>query len=294
MKFLGFALAYAFLWCIALLPYRILFLFADLFFVLVYRVAGYRKAVVRQNLRHALPEKSDSETRLIESRFYHHFADGFLEWIYPMHRSAKRMNRFYRFKNPELLNELYDRQISVVGVLGHYGNWEWLSLLPSRVKHKVWAIHKPLKNRYFNKLINDLRSKYGVRMVSTKESFRRLKEEKDAGEVTMTYFLADQSPQRSKIKYWTKFLNQDTPVFLGPEQFAKKLDMAVVFFDIRKIKRWHYEIEFKLLAESPKEYPLTQITEMHVRALEDRIVEEPEWWLWSHRRWKHKRPAEVD
>jgi KDO2-lipid IV(A) lauroyltransferase len=126
-------------------------------------------------------------------------------------------------------------------------------------------------------------------MVSTAESFRLLKTEKDRGVATLTYFLADQSPQKSKIKYWTSFLNQDTPVFLGAEQIARKLDMAVVFFDIRKVKRWHYEIEFKVLAEKPSEFDQYDITEKHVRALESRIKAEPEWWLWSHRRWKHQK-----
>jgi KDO2-lipid IV(A) lauroyltransferase len=199
------------------------------------------------------------------------------------------MRPYYRFKNPEVLNELFERGKSVAGVLGHYGNWEWLSLLPTEINHKVWAIHKPLKNRYFNRMINDLRSKYGVNMVSTGDSFRLLKSEKDAGICTLTYFLADQSPQRSKIKYWTTFLNQDTPVFLGAEQIARKLEMAVVFFDIRKVRRWHYEIEFVVLAENPSEYPKYEVTEKHVRALERRIEADPPWWLWSHRRWKHKR-----
>ena len=141
----------------------------------------------------------------------------------------------------------------------------------------------------FNKLINELRSKYGVHMVTTQESFRKLKTEKDKGEITMTYFLADQRPQESKIKYWTTFLNQDTPVFLGAEQIAKKLDMAVVFFDIRKVKRGYYEIEFKLLSDNPKSEVQYAITDAHVLELEKRIQAEPEWWLWSHRRWKHKK-----
>lgn len=291
MSFLGYALAYALLWTVSRFPKGIQFLISDFFYLIIYRILNYRKEVVRNNLKNAFPEKDASQITAIEKRFYRHFADGFLEWIYPLNRDAKTMDRYYRFKNPEVLNDLFNRGISVAGVLGHYGNWEWLSLLPVHVHHKIWAIHKPLKNKHFNGLINGLRSKYGVNMVSTNDSFRLLRREKDSGEVTLTYFLADQSPQKSKIKYWTKFLNQDTPIFLGAEQIAKKLDMAVVFFDIRKIKRWHYEIEFTVLAEKPKEYPPMAITEMHVRALEDRIKKEPEWWLWSHRRWKHKRTA---
>lgn len=289
MQFLGYAVAYVFLWTITWLPLGALFLIGDLFYLLAYRVIGYRKDIVRSNLRNSFPKKSEKEIIEIEKRFYRHLGDSFIEWFYPMHRSAGQLKPRYVFKNPELLNDLYEKGISVVGVLGHYGNWEWLSLLPMEVKHKVWAIHKPLKNPYFNQLINGLRSKYGVMMVSTKDSYRRLKMEKDRGEVTMTYFLADQSPQESKIRYWTSFLNQETPIFLGAEQIAKKLDMAVVFFDIRKVRRGHYEIEFKLLSESPKSEENHTITQKHVKALEERIIAEPEWWLWSHRRWKHKR-----
>jgi len=289
MQFLGYAVAYVFLWTITWLPLVALFLFGDLFYLLAYRVIGYRKDIVRSNLKNSFPEKSEDEIVKIEKRFYRHLGDSFIEWFYPMHRSARQLKSRYVFKNPELLNGLHEKGISVAGVLGHYGNWEWLSLLPTEVKHKVWAIHKPLKNPYFNQLINGLRSKYGVHMISTKDSYRKLKMEKDNGEVTMTYFLADQSPQESKIKYWTSFLGQETPVFLGAEQIARKLDMAVVFFDIRKVSRGHYEIEFKLLSENPKSEENHTITDLHVQVLEDRIKAEPEWWLWSHRRWKHKR-----
>jgi len=291
MQRIGFTIAYSFLWLFTWIPLSGLFILGDLFYLLAYRILGYRKEVVRANLINSFPEKSLHEIKVIEKKFFKHLGDSFVEWFYPLHRSAEEMKSRYVFKNPELLNELYVKNISVAGVLGHYGNWEWLSLLPTEVKHKVWAIHKPLKNKRFNGLINHLRSKYGVHMVTTSESYRKLKTEKDKGEITMTYFLADQSPQKSKIKYWTEFLNQDTPIFLGAEQIAKKLDMAVVFFDIRKIKRGYYEIEFKLLAEYPKEEKPYAITEAHVKSLENRIKEEPSWWLWSHRRWKHQRKS---
>lgn len=289
MQFLGYAIAYVFLWTITWLPLGALFIFGDLFYLLAYRLIGYRKEIVRSNLKNSFPDKSEKDIVKIEKKFYRHLGDSFIEWFYPMHRTAEELKPRYVFKNPEVLNNLYSKRVSVVGVLGHYGNWEWLSLLPTEVKHKVLAIHKPLKNRYFNRLINGLRSKYGVYMVSTKESYRKLKAEQDNGEVTLTYFLADQSPQESKIKYWTSFLGQDTPVFLGAEQIATKLNMALVFFDIRKVSRGHYEIEFELLSEGPRREDSFSVTEKHVRALEKRIIEEPEWWLWSHRRWKHKR-----
>ena len=284
-----FYLAYSFLWVVTWLPLRMLYIFSDLFFLLVYYIVGYRKKVVRENLKNSFPEKSEKELRKIERRFYLHPCDSFIEWIYPLHRSAEQMSKYYKFKNPEVINDIYKEGKGVVGVLGHYGNWEYLSLAPQHIHHKVWAIHLPQNNKYFNNLINNLRSKYGVNMMTTAESFRKLLQEAKAGEITLTYFLTDQSPHKDKIKYWTTFLNQETPVFLGAEQIAKKLDMAVVFFDIQKVKRGHYEVEFKLLAKNPREYPEHAITELHVRALESRIQQDPAWWLWSHKRWKHKR-----
>jgi len=284
-----FYLAYSFLWVVTWLPLRMLYIFSDLFFLLVYYIVGYRKKVVRENLKNSFPEKTKKELRKIERKFYLHLCDSFIEWIYPLHRTAEQMAKYYKFKNPEVINDLYKEGKGVVGVLGHYGNWEYLSLAPQYINHKVWAIHLPQNNKYFNKLINNLRSKFGVHMMTTSESFRKLLQEANAGETTLTYFLADQSPLKSKIKYWTTFLNQETPVFLGAEQIAKKLDMAVVFFDIQKVKRGHYEVEFKLLAKNPREFPEYAITEMHVRALENRIQQDPAWWLWSHKRWKHKR-----
>ncbi len=289
MNRISYVLAYAFLWTITWLPLRLLFAVSYVFFLIVYYVLGYRKEIVRENLLHSFPEKTEAERRKIERKFYLHLCDSFIEWMYPLHHSSKHLSKFYRFKNPELLNQLHGKGKGVVGILGHYGNWEYLSLLPQYIDHKVWAIHKPLKNKYFNVLINDLRSKYGVNMMTTKESFRKLVQLSQAGETTMTYFLSDQSPQKSKIRYWTTFLNQETPIFLGAEQIARKLDMAVVFIDIIKVKRGHYEIEFKLLAENPSEFAEFEITELHVQTLEQRIMQNPSPWLWSHKRWKHTR-----
>lgn len=268
---------------------RLLFVISDFFYLLVYYIVGYRKKVVRQNIKNSFPEKPEAERRKIEKKFYQHFCDNFVEWMYPLHRNAEKMSKHYVFTNPEVLDELYKEGKGVVGVLGHYGNWEYLSLLPQYISHKVLAIHKPLSNPYFNNLINKLRTKYGVHMMDIKESYRRLVTEARAGEITLTYFLADQSPQKSKIKYWTNFLNQDTPVFLGAEQIATKLDNAVVFIDIRKKSRGKYTVTFKVLTKEPKSLQPNEVTELHVRYLENVIREDPAWWLWSHRRWKHSR-----
>ena len=290
MDRLVFLLTYSFLWTVTWLPLRLLYIISDFFYILIYYIIGYRRKIVRNNLENSFPEKSEKEIAGIEKKFYRHLCDSFIEWMYPLHQSAKQMQKRYKANNPELLNDIYKNNKGVVGVLGHYGNWEWLSVLPQSIDHKVWAIHQRLKNRYFNKLINDLRSKYGVNMVGNKESIRTLISESQKGELTFTYFLADQSPHKDKIKYWTTFLNQDTGVFLGPEQIAKKLGMAVIFIDIVKIKRGYYELNFKLLTDTPKETAKFEITELHVRELEKAIRRDPHLWLWSHRRWKYKKP----
>ncbi len=291
MNRLIYYVVYSLLWLLAWLPLSIQFFFADILFLLVYRVVAYRKSVVRQNIRNSFPEKDDKERRKIERQFYRHFCDSFFEWMYPLHRSAGTVQKRYKVVNAEVINDLYAKGKSVAGVLGHYGNWEYLSTLPHSIKHKVWAIYKPIKNGHFDHLMNSLRSKYGVHMVPDTSAFKTLLSEAQKGQVTLTYFLADQSPQKDKIKYWTRFLNQDTPVFLGAEQMATKLDMAVVFFDIRKERRGHYSLHFELLAEHPKWMAPHEITELHVKALERAIQRDPAWWLWSHKRWKHKMPA---
>jgi KDO2-lipid IV(A) lauroyltransferase len=288
MQRTAYLLTYSLLWLVSWMPLRLQFVLSDLLFVFVYHLLAYRKKVVRANLLRSFPEKDHKELRRIERDFYQHFCDSFFEWMYPLHRSAQAVQKRYEIENPEVLNALYAKGKSVAGVLGHYGNWEFLSTLPFSVNHKVWAIHKPIKNPYFNRLINRLRSKYGVHMMTTTAAFKTLLLEAQKGETTLTYFLADQSPQKSKIRYWTTFLHQKTPVYLGAEQMATKLDMAVVFFDIRKVGRGRYSLRFELLAENPKTLPHHAITELHVRALEQVIQAQPAWWLWSHRRWKHQ------
>ncbi len=290
MQRILYLIVYSLLWLLAWLPLRVQFIVSDLLYFLIYYVVAYRKKVVRQNIERSFPEKEPEALREIEREFYRHFCDSFFEWMYPLHRSAEEVMKRYHFVNPEVLHQLYAQGKSVAGILGHYGNWEYLSTLPSVVQHKVWAIYKPIKNPHFDGLINHLRSKYGVLMVPTNAAFKTLMREAQNGEITMTYFLADQSPQQDKIRYWTRFLNQDTPVYLGAEQMATKLNMAVVFFDIYKVARGRYEMRFELLSDDPRSLPPHALTELHVRALERAIERDPAPWLWSHRRWKHTKP----
>lgn len=289
MKTLGFYIIYAFIWTLALLPLSVLYILSKGIYFLTYYVFSYRRQVVRQNLVKSFPKKDLEEIKKIERNFYKHFCDSFVEWVYPLHASERNMKRRMKIVNPELIEDLYRKEKSVAVALGHYGNWEWLNILPVILPHKIWAIHKPLSNPFFNKFINQLRSKYGVNMVDMKGAFRTFHKEIQSGEKILTYFLTDQSPPEHGLNYFTTFLEQDTPVYLGAEQIARKLGMAVVFFDIRKVKRGYYEIHCELISENPAETAEYEITELHTRALERCIIKEPYPWLWSHRRWKHSR-----
>ncbi len=289
LKCIAFIPVYAFLWTITWLPPRVLYVFSDFIFLIIYYLIPYRKKLVLKNLRRSFPEKNKKEIRRISRRFYHHLCDYFIESVYGLHMSAKEINRRYRYKNPELLQSLYDRDRSVILVLGHYGNWEWTSNFPLNIPHTVMAIYKTLHNPYFDRLFVKVRSKFGLVPVPMESTLRRMIEYKQRGIKTLTIFLADQRPRWKNIQYWTTFLNQDTPVLLGPEKTAKKLDQAVVFIHVNKLKRGYYESEFILLHDDPRETGTYEITESHLRTLEKIIREEPEWWLWSHNRWKHSK-----
>ncbi len=287
MKWLGYILTYSLVWLLHLLPERILFLLSDLLYLLMYHVAGYRKKVVFENLQKAFPDYEEQEIRRIAKKFYHHLSDLFLEsavsHFYSEAQALKRMS----YKNPELVNQIYATGKQLIAVLGHYGNWEYLSTISLATKYPFIGIYKPLKNKYFDRMTQRNRCAFGGTVVPMDKIGRKLIEYKSREEQVLSLFLGDQRPMFHQIQYWTKFLGQATPMYLGTEKLAKKLDAAVVFIKIRKKSRGRYEVEFELISEDPRKLETYAITESHVRILEDLIREAPEYWLWSHRRWKH-------
>jgi len=287
MKFLAYIFTYSFIWLLHLLPERILYLLSDILYLLMYHVVGYRKKVVRGNLQKAFPEKEKSEIRQIARKFYHHLCDLMLESAVSHFYSKSEALKKITYKNPELLNDLYGKGKQVMAVLGHYGNWEYMSTLALVIDYPVVAIYKPLHNEYFDRMMQKNRNTFGVITVPMEKIARRLIEYHKNNTPVLTLNLGDQRPVYRQIQYWTKFMGQDTPMFLGTEKLARKLDAAVVFLKIRKLKRGRYEMEAELISESPKGLKPFEITNRHVRILEDLIREEPAYWLWSHKRWKH-------
>lgn len=279
-------------WIITLLPLRVLYIFSDFLFLLLYYFPSYRRKVVISNLRNSFPEKTEEELKCIEKKFYRHLADLFIETLKLVHMSHAEQKKRFTYSNLEIIDKLREEKRDIIAILGHYGNWEWPTLLPHYLKYKVVIIYKPLQNKYFNDLINKQRSKDGIVLTPMSLVIREILNFRSKKINTLSVFLSDQTPARGDIKFWTTFLNQDTPVYLGAEKVASKYDMAIVFFHIQKVKRGHYNCNIELLFDHTAGLPEHFITETHVRKLEETIVKNPEYWLWSHRRWKHKRPVE--
>jgi KDO2-lipid IV(A) lauroyltransferase len=287
MDYLLYIFLYSLVWLLHLLPEWFLFRISDLLYFLMCHVVVYRKKVVVDNIQKAFPEYDKSQIRSITRKFYHHFSDLILEsGICHFYTESKALKRI-TYRNPELLNELYASGKLVMAVTGHFGNWEYLNTLALASDYPVAAIYKPLNIKQIDRMIKRNRTRFGV-MVSPMEKIARklIKHHKEKDPV-MTIFLADQRPLIKNIQYWTKFMGLDTPHYLGTEKLARKLDAAVVFLKILKVKRGRYEVEIELICENPNELAPYEITNRHVQILENLVREQPENWLWSHKRWKH-------
>jgi len=290
MGAIGFYIFYGLNWVITLLPLSVLYLFSDFLFLILYYFPSYRRRVVAENLKNSFPDKSEEELKVIAKKFYRHLADLFIEILKLTHMSRSESLARMKVINVELLERLYAEGRDVVAVIGHYNNWEWLKSLIFHTSFQTVSIYKPLQNQHFDKFLLRLRNKEGMILTPMSLIVREILSARKAGRRSIYSFITDQTPPIDDIRYWTKFLNQDTPVYLGVEKIASKYDMAVVFFNVRKIRRGYYQYTVELLFEHTAGLPEHVITESHVRRLEDVIRENPEYWIWSHRRWKHKKP----
>jgi KDO2-lipid IV(A) lauroyltransferase len=294
MKAIGYYIFYAINWLITFLPMRILYLFSDFFYIILYYIAGYRRKVVATNLLNAFPEKSETERRIIERRFYRHLADLFIETLKATHMSAAQITKRFKFRDWTLPERFYSEGRDVMAFCSHYNNWEWLSSMPLTSPYTGISVYKPLKNRYFDRFILDLRTKYGVVAFTMYHVLRDLVALRKKNIRTSTAFIADQTPPPDEHAYWTTFLNQETGFYRGGEKIAVMLDMAVIYAHIIKVRRGYYEVDLKLITEHPGTEAPDSITARYIEMLEEIIKDKPEYWLWSHRRWKHKKPLKND
>jgi len=243
-----------------------------------------------QNLRNSLPNKTEEELKIICKNFYKHFCDIIFESLKTFTASPEALLNRVELKNVQLLEEYYKKGKSLILVTGHYGNWEWPAMtLPYHSSHTGTGIYQRLSNPFFDKKLRSTRARFGMKLMSTKEVATFF--ESHINELCTYGFINDQSPSDPKKGHWMKFLNQDTSTFLGVEKYAVKYNYPVIYGVIKKIKRGHYQLEYRLVSDSPATSKQFEITESCSRINEASILDDPQYWLWTHKRWKHKKPV---
>ena len=280
---------YGFCWLLALLPLWCLYLISDFLFVLVCYVVRYRRKVVMENLRNSFPKKTEKERRKIARKFYQFFCDLFIETIKLINVDTPQMRRRIHYSNPEIFDDLYRKGKQLFVAAGHYGNWEWVTTVPGTIPYHHATLYQPLENKIFDRFFYHLRTKCGGELITANEAIKTIVKYHQENRLTLLGFISDQAPPRNAIQYWTTFLNQDTPVHLGIEKLAKRYNTAVLYYEIRRVKRGYYKVDVTLICENAAETADKEITNKHVQLLEETIRRNPQYWLWSHRRWKHKR-----
>jgi len=279
------------LWLLTLLPLKILFGLSDVFYIIIYYLVGYRRKVVRENLRNAFPKKNETEILQITKRFYRYLCDYFVESIYLINMSLKECNRRYQYTNLELLQNLYNEGKNIILAISHYGNWEWANNLSNCSHYIIYGVYKPLHNKLFDRLFIHIRGKFISVPVPMKKTFRTISILMKNNDLFALYLVGDQRPGKGNLEYWTTFLNQETPVITGMDKLARKHNLPVVFMNVKRPKRGYYEATFETLSKEPGKLKEYEISEKYIRAVENLIFTEPEYWLWSHKRFKYK-PAE--
>ena len=280
-----FRLGIFFLYLVSLLPFWLLYILSDILFFFLYHIVSYRRGVVQENLQNAFPNKTVNECAYIEKEYYKYLADLIVETVKMITISKAEMQRRVVCTNPEIIKHYFDKGKSISAVAGHYCNWEWAGSEFS-TSHPLFIIYKPLSNELFDEFFKQVRGKFGGKPIAMKQTLRTMIAHKN--ELTVTVFAGDQTPVREDTNYFTQFLNQPTAVFLGIEKIARIIDSVVIFYDMRRVKRGYYEYTIVPLTENAKETQEYEITNAHVKYLETMINREPQYWLWSHRRWKFK------
>lgn len=276
------------------LPFWMLYGISDIIFLLIYYVVRYRRKVAYKNIFDSFPEKSEKERKTILKQFYRNFADYFVETIKLGHVTDDQMRRRMKFVGLEEVDKLFDNGRSIAMYFSHCGNWEWAPSITLWTKHKpsekiVFAqVYRPLTNHWFDQYFLKLRSRFGSVSFDKKMVFRDLLKLRRDGIQSITGFMSDQKPSHGDVGHIMMFLNHPTAIITGTEMLARKLDMAVLYWDVDKPSRGHYVLTAKIITEHPGEMPMFSITDRYGRLLEETIRRNPSIWLWTHKRWKKK------
>lgn len=275
---------------LSLLPLKILYFISDILFLLVYYIVRYRRTIVRKNLLGSFPEKPKEKIIEIEKQYYHFFCDYIVETLKLFSISKEELKKRMTFSGiEEIEREMHEKDRTFCfAYLGHYCNWEWIASLPYWVSDDMLCgqIYHPLYNKAFDKLFLNLRNKFGGTSIPMKETLRRIIELRRAKQKTIIGFISDQSPKWNSIHHWTPFLNRETPVFTGTEKIGKQVNALIYYADVKRVRRGYYHCQFKPMFDNPNDIPDFEITDAYMKNLEQMISVTPQYWLWSHNRWK--------
>jgi KDO2-lipid IV(A) lauroyltransferase len=274
---------------ISILPFRLLYLVSDGLYILLYYIIGYRKKVVTNNLKLVFPDKREEDVKIIRKKFYKHLCDMFLEMAKTMSISRTSLEKRFKIKNLEELKRLESLNKSVLLMYGHYASWEWSVELQNHISYSGFGVYKKLANKHFDRLVRNIRSKFKTTLISTKETIGVINKNEANGIKSFIAFLSDQSPRQTKEVYWADFMGINVPCFTGAERLAKKLDLTIAYLKVNKVKRGYYEAEIMTLAENPKDFKDYELTDMFLREVEKQIYDAPEYYFWTHKRWKHRK-----
>lgn len=274
---------------LSLLPLTVLHVLSDFLFIIVYYLVSYRKKVVMSNLSIAFPEKSIAERNKIAKGFYKNFCDVIVESIKSFSISRSEIRRRFVFRDTHILDPYYKEERSIMGVVAHVSNYEWMIICDTYFQHRGLGVITPLSNQFLHDKIVESRSQFGTLVVPKGEAKSMMATQ--TKEPTIFFFGSDQSPHKAKRAYWTKFFGVDTAVQYGAEKFAKEYDLAVFHFKISRVKRGFYEVTLNLIEDNPKTASYGSILDKFCEESEAHIRANPSDWLWTHRRWKHSKPT---
>ena len=271
-----------------------MYLLSDIFYLIAYYLVGYRRKVVRANLESSFPEWDERHLRRVERQYYRYLSDLIIEGAYNLFASPSSIKRRYRIVNREVVDRYYEQGRTVILMSAHYGNWEYMvSSLNMQFLHHGIGVGKPLQDKLTAGFITRRRTRYGTQVVDQTDVREHVAFFERYHVPCVLMMLSDQSPSNPHKSYWTRFLHHETAFLYGAEHFARQYNYPVLYYSVHRVRRGYYELTFSPLCEHPQEVPQYTIVERYVRRLEQEILSEPQYWLWSHRRWKRSRPADM-
>ena len=291
MKYINIILFWLIIKPVSYLPFFLLYRLSDVLYFVLFHIVKYRKTVAYANLAKAFPKKEKTEIEAIAKKSYRNFCDTVVESFKLFSISKEQLTKRLLFNKLDFINSYHENQQPLIAITGHFGNWEYTSIMGLLLKHQIIALYKPLKNVYLNEKVKQSRSNFGALLWSNKQTKALF--ETNFEKFPMYVFIGDQSPSNPLKAYWTNFLGIETAFFRGAAKAALKYNYPVITFYVKRIKRGHYELQTESLTPEPNKYTEDELCEMMAKAYEKMVLQEPANWLWTHKRWKRKKPKNL-